>query len=217
MHQSALGIPIHWVMSDLLLSLASPRKPPLFRSISWETSYRTVKPIHGTKASGKGLQAGPADVCRRKSITSPSEAIMMIDCCCVFMPQALGRTHALGNSQALEAFVQELLNLHRGQGRDILWRDSNRCPTEVEYESMVLDSECASSARSSSRARLEVTCLLSILSGRFCLHLLLRHAQFAAGACDLLAALFCCWVLFLAFRFSPQPLAPPPPSSLVFT
>eukprot|EP00904_Undaria_pinnatifida_P004111 jgi/Undpi1/13700/HiC_scaffold_9.g03354.m1 len=52
---------------------------------------------------------------------------------------ALGRTHALGNSQALETFVQELLNLHRGQGRDILWRDSNRCPTEEEYESMVLD------------------------------------------------------------------------------
>ncbi|CAM9538121.1 unnamed protein product, partial [Laminaria digitata] len=43
------------------------------------------------------------------------------------------------NSKALEAFVEEQLNLHRGQGRDILWRDSNRCPTEEEYESMVLD------------------------------------------------------------------------------
>lgn len=57
--------------------------------------------------------------------------------------QALERTHALGNSRAIEIFVHEQLNLHRGQGREILWRDSNRCPTEEEYESMVLDSECA--------------------------------------------------------------------------
>lgn len=57
-------------------------------------------------------------------------------------PQALERTHALGNSRALESFVHEQLNLHRGQGRDILWRDTNRCPTEEEYEAMVLDSEC---------------------------------------------------------------------------
>ncbi|CAM9169674.1 unnamed protein product [Pylaiella littoralis] len=54
-------------------------------------------------------------------------------------PSALQRTHALGNSQALDIFVHEILNLHRGQGRDILWRDANRCPAEKEYESMVLD------------------------------------------------------------------------------
>ncbi|CAN0155022.1 unnamed protein product, partial [Ascophyllum nodosum] len=53
--------------------------------------------------------------------------------------QALQRTHALQNSRALESFVHENLNLHRGQGWDILWRDSNRCPTEREYEAMVLD------------------------------------------------------------------------------
>ncbi|KAH9175039.1 isoprenoid synthase domain-containing protein [Lactarius sanguifluus] len=33
----------------------------------------------------------------------------------------------------------ELLNLHRGQGLDLLWRDSLRCPTEEEYISMVND------------------------------------------------------------------------------
>jgi geranylgeranyl diphosphate synthase type 3 len=36
-------------------------------------------------------------------------------------------------------FVGEMLNLHRGQGRDILWRDTARCPTEEEYYDMVLD------------------------------------------------------------------------------
>jgi len=34
----------------------------------------------------------------------------------------------------------ELLNLHRGQGLDLLWRDSLRCPTEDEYIAMVNDS-----------------------------------------------------------------------------
>lgn len=52
---------------------------------------------------------------------------------------ALERCHSLGNSDALQVFVEELLNLHRGQGQDIMWRDTNRCPTEAEYTRMVLD------------------------------------------------------------------------------
>jgi geranylgeranyl diphosphate synthase type 3 len=28
--------------------------------------------------------------------------------------------------------VAELLNLHRGQGQDILWRDTLQCPTEEQ-------------------------------------------------------------------------------------
>lgn len=34
---------------------------------------------------------------------------------------------------------EELLALHRGQGRELLWRDSLRCPTEDEYLAMVKD------------------------------------------------------------------------------
>jgi geranylgeranyl diphosphate synthase, type III len=34
----------------------------------------------------------------------------------------------------------ELLNLHRGQGMDLLWRDSLTCPTEEEYIHMVNNS-----------------------------------------------------------------------------
>ena len=33
--------------------------------------------------------------------------------------------------------VDELINLHRGQGMDLLWRDSLVCPTEEEYVEMV--------------------------------------------------------------------------------
>eukprot|EP00753_Platysulcus_tardus_P020433 PLAT8049.1.p2 GENE.PLAT8049.1~~PLAT8049.1.p2 ORF type:complete len:210 (-),score=89.64 PLAT8049.1:191-820(-) len=39
----------------------------------------------------------------------------------------------------MQVFVFELLNLHRGQGQDILWRDTGSCPTEEEYKRMVLD------------------------------------------------------------------------------
>ncbi|KIK96347.1 hypothetical protein PAXRUDRAFT_826060 [Paxillus rubicundulus Ve08.2h10] len=34
---------------------------------------------------------------------------------------------------------EELLALHRGQGREILWRDNLQCPTEEEYVDMVKD------------------------------------------------------------------------------
>ena len=32
-----------------------------------------------------------------------------------------------------------MLNLHRGQGHDIQWRDTATCPTEAQYASMVID------------------------------------------------------------------------------
>ena len=51
----------------------------------------------------------------------------------------LGRCHMLGSPRAMNVFVLELLNLHRGQGQDILWRDQLRCPTEEQYRAMVLD------------------------------------------------------------------------------
>ena len=33
--------------------------------------------------------------------------------------------------------LDELINLHRGQGMDLFWRDSLTCPTEEEYIEMV--------------------------------------------------------------------------------
>jgi len=51
----------------------------------------------------------------------------------------LHRCHLLGSAKAMNVFVSELLNLHRGQGQDILWRDALKCPTEEEYTGMVID------------------------------------------------------------------------------
>ncbi|CAM9285437.1 unnamed protein product, partial [Choristocarpus tenellus] len=53
--------------------------------------------------------------------------------------QALELSHHLGNTTALDCFVRELLSLHRGQGRDILWRETNQCPTEEGYQDMVIE------------------------------------------------------------------------------
>ncbi|KAJ3195442.1 Geranylgeranyl pyrophosphate synthase [Irineochytrium annulatum] len=41
----------------------------------------------------------------------------------------------------VQVFTEELLALHRGQGMEIYWRDSNICPSEEEYIDMVRNSE----------------------------------------------------------------------------
>lgn len=50
---------------------------------------------------------------------------------------ALQEIHALNNPVAVKVFLDEMLNLHRGQGMDIYWRDNSICPTEEEYIHMV--------------------------------------------------------------------------------
>ncbi|KAK9899189.1 terpenoid synthase [Cystobasidium minutum MCA 4210] len=53
--------------------------------------------------------------------------------------QRLGslQPHAQGNIGLTNIVNEELLNLHRGQGMDLYWRDSLTCPTEEEYIDMV--------------------------------------------------------------------------------
>ncbi|KAJ5481921.1 hypothetical protein N7475_000733 [Penicillium sp. IBT 31633x] len=50
---------------------------------------------------------------------------------------ALQEVQQLHNPAAIDIYVQEMLNLHRGQGMDLFWRDSLTCPTEDEYLEMV--------------------------------------------------------------------------------
>ena len=45
----------------------------------------------------------------------------------------------LRGPDTIDIFIEEVLRLHRGQGLDIFWRDSNECPTEQEYLYMVVD------------------------------------------------------------------------------
>ena len=51
---------------------------------------------------------------------------------------ALEKCNSLGSS-AIAIFIEELLRLHHGQGLDILWRENGDCPSEEQYEKMVLE------------------------------------------------------------------------------
>jgi len=52
---------------------------------------------------------------------------------------AMEKAMNVGGERALKIVLEEMLNLHRGQGWDIHWRDTHSCPTEEQYNQMVLD------------------------------------------------------------------------------
>ncbi|XP_035828379.1 geranylgeranyl pyrophosphate synthase isoform X2 [Aplysia californica] len=53
--------------------------------------------------------------------------------------QGLEKLFTLGKlEQTTRVFTEHLLELHRGQGMDIYWRDAVVCPTEEEYRIMVI-------------------------------------------------------------------------------
>jgi len=62
----------------------------------------------------------------------PLDALVTGDC---FPPIAFGEVVVL-----ITRHPAELLSLHRGQGLEILWRDSLQCPSEEEYIAMVNNS-----------------------------------------------------------------------------
>ncbi|KAK3704009.1 geranylgeranyl pyrophosphate synthetase [Vermiconidia calcicola] len=51
--------------------------------------------------------------------------------------RALQELLKLQNSEAIQIYTEELLNLHRGQGMDLFWRDTLTCPSEDDYLEMV--------------------------------------------------------------------------------
>ncbi|KAI8969155.1 geranylgeranyl pyrophosphate synthase [Mycotypha africana] len=50
---------------------------------------------------------------------------------------ALQEVMKLNNPKMMQICTEELINLHRGQGIELYWRDSLTCPTEEEYIDMV--------------------------------------------------------------------------------
>ncbi|KAH3869566.1 geranylgeranyl pyrophosphate synthase-like isoform X1 [Dreissena polymorpha] len=44
----------------------------------------------------------------------------------------------LQHKDATRVFTEQILELHRGQGMDIYWRDTVSCPSEEEYKTMVI-------------------------------------------------------------------------------
>jgi geranylgeranyl diphosphate synthase type 3 len=50
---------------------------------------------------------------------------------------ALHELQKLRNCSVISIFTEELMNLHRGQGMDLFWRETLTCPTEEDYLEMV--------------------------------------------------------------------------------
>jgi geranylgeranyl diphosphate synthase type 3 len=61
------------------------------------------------------------------SVPSQTELISIITCA----------SCALSETNNNHPPTAELINLHRGQGLELLWRDSLTCPTEEQYVDMV--------------------------------------------------------------------------------
>ena len=53
----------------------------------------------------------------------------------------LQKALSLQHPEVTQVFTEQLLELHRGQGMDIYWRDAHKCPTEDEYKTMVIRSK----------------------------------------------------------------------------
>jgi len=48
----------------------------------------------------------------------------------------LGRD--LGHDDAVKVFCEQMLELHRGQGMELYWRDNYQCPSEADYRQMTI-------------------------------------------------------------------------------
>ncbi|XP_052845008.1 terpene synthase isoform X2 [Drosophila gunungcola] len=51
---------------------------------------------------------------------------------------ALEKVQQLGHPEATKVYTEQLLELHRGQGMEIYWRDSFTCPSESDYKLMTV-------------------------------------------------------------------------------
>ncbi|XP_046981203.1 geranylgeranyl pyrophosphate synthase isoform X2 [Schistocerca americana] len=51
---------------------------------------------------------------------------------------ALERVLGLGHPEATTVYTEQLLELHRGQGMELYWRDNFTCPSEEEYKQMTI-------------------------------------------------------------------------------
>ena len=60
-----------------------------------------------------------------------------INCSSYVMFIGLEKVLQLGHQDAVRVFSQQMLELHRGQGMEIYWRDNFSCPTEEEYKEMI--------------------------------------------------------------------------------
>ncbi|KAJ3730156.1 isoprenoid synthase domain-containing protein [Lentinula guzmanii] len=72
-----------------------------------------------------------------QTVNAASYIVIMVYKDALELHAIMNKTDFIPGSTPVEIITEELLNAHRGQGMDILWRDHVRCPSEDEYIDMI--------------------------------------------------------------------------------
>ncbi|KAJ3986769.1 isoprenoid synthase domain-containing protein [Lentinula detonsa] len=72
-----------------------------------------------------------------QTVNAASYIVIMVYKDALELHAIMNKTDLIPGSTPVEIITEELLNAHRGQGMDILWRDHVRCPSEDEYIDMI--------------------------------------------------------------------------------
>ncbi|KAJ3782224.1 isoprenoid synthase domain-containing protein [Lentinula aff. detonsa] len=72
-----------------------------------------------------------------QTVNAASYIVIMVYKDALELHAIMNKTNFIPGSTPVEIITEELLNAHRGQGMDILWRDHVRCPSEDEYIDMI--------------------------------------------------------------------------------
>ena len=119
-----------WASSYCVAAVRFPRLPVGAvrenRGIYWLGLLR-IDDIQDSSKLRRGLPVAHSIYGIAQTINSANHAYFL----------AQEKLRELDNPEAFEIFTEELLNLHRGQGMDLYWRDALVCPTEKEYLKMI--------------------------------------------------------------------------------
>ncbi|KAJ3739768.1 isoprenoid synthase domain-containing protein [Lentinula detonsa] len=72
-----------------------------------------------------------------QTVNAASYIVIMVYKDALELHAIMNKIDLIPGSTPVEIITEELLNAHRGQGMDILWRDHVRCPSEDEYIDMI--------------------------------------------------------------------------------
>ena len=95
----------------------------------WLTKYISIDDIQDSSKLRRGKPVAHSIFGVAQTINSANYAYFL----------AQQKLSSWYSTRANDVFIEELLNLHRGQGMELHWRDTLTCPTEEEYIDMVLD------------------------------------------------------------------------------
>ncbi|KYN41094.1 Geranylgeranyl pyrophosphate synthase [Trachymyrmex septentrionalis] len=126
LHNSSI---FFWLLREILLKSSSNQKDALMEfETSKFKSWLRIDDIQDNSILRRGIPVAHS-VYGTASSLSAANYILVI---------ALERVINLKHPGATQVYMEQLLELHRGQGMDIFWRDNFICPTEEDYKTMTI-------------------------------------------------------------------------------